>query len=68
MQIRYLQPLSRAWDRTVAILFRPFEPVTWLVLAFAAWLAGLGSGGGTGGLGEVPYLDAGVGDGGEMVG
>jgi hypothetical protein len=48
MQIRYLQPLSRAWDRTVAILFRPFEPVTWLVLAFAAWLAGLGSGGGTG--------------------
>jgi hypothetical protein len=33
----------------VAILFRPFEPVTWLVLAFAAWLAGLGgAGGGTG--------------------
>ncbi len=48
MQIRFLQPLSRAWDRMVAILFRPFEPVTWLVLAFAAWLAGLGGGGGTG--------------------
>ena len=48
MQIRYLQPFSRAWDRMVGILFRPLEPVTWLVLAFAAWLAGLGSGGGTG--------------------
>lgn len=48
MEIRILDPMSRAWERMVALLFRPFDPSVWLVLAFAAWLAGLGYGGGGG--------------------
>jgi hypothetical protein len=42
MQIAFLEPMSRAWDRMVGLLFRPFDPARWLVLGFAAWLAGLG--------------------------
>lgn len=49
MQISFVDPLSRAWERTRRILFDPFELSTWLVLGFSAWLAGLASGGGTGG-------------------
>jgi hypothetical protein len=41
MRIAYFEPLSRAWDRTRVILWQPFDLVKWLVLAFAAWLAGL---------------------------
>ena len=45
--------LRAAWRRARAILFRPVDPRTWLVLSFAAWLAGLmeGTGGGGGRLG-----------------
>lgn len=42
MSIEYLQPLERGWARASRMLFRPLDPVTWLVLGFAAWLAGLG--------------------------
>lgn len=51
--IAYVQPLRAAWRRARAILFRPVDPRTWLVLGFAAWLAGLmeGTGGGGGRLG-----------------
>lgn len=49
MEIRYLDPLQRAWDRMTAMLFAPFDLGRWLVLAFALWLARLASGGGGGG-------------------
>jgi MFS family permease len=49
MQISFVEPLSRAWERMRRILFEPFELGTWLVLGFSAWLAGLASGGGAGG-------------------
>ncbi len=50
LTIAYTEPLRAAWRRTRQILFRPFDPRTWLVLGFAAWLAGLmeGSVGGGG--------------------
>ena len=32
---------SRAWSRTAALLWRPFDARTWLVLAFAQFLAAL---------------------------
>lgn len=53
VQIGYVEPLRAAWRRTREMLFHPVEPRTWLVLGFAAWLAGLmeGTGGGTGNLG-----------------
>jgi len=41
MRIAYFEPLSRAWARTRVILWQPFDLAKWLVLAFAAWLAGL---------------------------
>jgi hypothetical protein len=41
MRIAYFEPLSRAWDRTRAILWQPFDLAKWLLLAFAAWVAGL---------------------------
>lgn len=52
-QIGYLAPLRVAWHRTREMLFHPVEPRTWLVLGFAAWLAGLleGTGGGAGNFG-----------------
>ncbi len=51
MYISYTQPLQRAWDHMVRMLFRPFDLTTWLVLGFSAWLANLagsGSGGSVG--------------------
>lgn len=44
--VSIVDPLSRAlmWSRDV--LFRPFDPVKWLVLGFCAWLAMLGQRGG----------------------
>lgn len=40
MNISYTAPLSRAWARMKALLFRrPFEIETWIVVAFSAWLA-----------------------------
>jgi hypothetical protein len=48
MHIAYVTPLERAWSRMKAILFRPFEIETWIVLGFASFLAGLGEGGGEG--------------------
>ncbi len=41
MRIGYIAPLERAWDRVGTVLLRPFDPVKWLVIGFAAWLAGL---------------------------
>lgn len=47
--IRYWAPLEEGWERMKALLFRPFDLGLWLVLGFSAWLAGLGSGPGSGG-------------------
>ncbi|MBN1557370.1 MAG: DUF4339 domain-containing protein, partial [Lentisphaerae bacterium] len=38
-----------AWQGMKSILFRPFEIGKWFALGFAAWLASLGQGGGSGG-------------------
>lgn len=49
MQIGFLAPLGRAFERMKHILWRPFDLATWLVLGFAAWLAGLADSAGGGG-------------------
>ncbi len=49
MDIKYSEPLSRAWLRMKILLFRPFDIGAWFVLGFTAFLAGLGDGGGGGG-------------------
>lgn len=41
MNIEYFEPLSRAWDRMTAALFKPFNLGKWLGLGFTAFLAGL---------------------------
>ena len=56
MDIRYFDPLSRAFSRMKKALFQPFDLRKWFVVGFTAFLAGLtdcqgGSGGGRGGRG-----------------
>ncbi|HOC43314.1 MAG TPA: hypothetical protein PKJ99_09925 [Thermoanaerobaculales bacterium] len=51
MQISISEPLSRAWERMRRMLFSPFDLGRWMVLGFAAWLAGLAGGGWGGNLG-----------------
>lgn len=41
MEIRYFDPLSRAWERMKKALFRPFDLKKWFVVGFTAFLAGL---------------------------
>lgn len=36
---------GNAWDRTVKLLFKPFDIGRWFVIGFSAWLAILGKGG-----------------------
>jgi len=43
------EPISQAYERTAAMLFKPFEIRKWFVLGFAAFLAQLGEGAGGGG-------------------
>lgn len=43
MRPSVIDPISHALNRTGVVLFRPFQPVKWLVLGFAAFLASLGS-------------------------
>ena len=43
------EPISQAYNRTVQMLFKPFEIKKWFVLGFAAFLSQLGEGGGGGG-------------------
>ena len=42
MAVAYLPPLERAWERTRRMLFGPFDAEKWIVVGFAAFLAGLG--------------------------
>jgi len=41
MHISYIAPLSKAWNRMIKILFKPFYINKWFVLGFSAFLAGL---------------------------
>jgi len=46
--------LEQGWSRMVQMLFRPFDLQKWLVVGFAAWLAGLADGGRNGGVSYRP--------------
>ncbi|MCF7849685.1 MAG: hypothetical protein K9M45_12610 [Kiritimatiellales bacterium] len=48
-EIKFWKPVGIAWERMVDILFRPFDFEKWMVMGFAAWIAGPGAGGGGGG-------------------
>lgn len=41
MQIQYVEPFSRGWNRMKQALFQPFDITKWFVVGFTAWLAGL---------------------------
>jgi hypothetical protein len=41
MNIRYLDPLSRGWERMKKALFRPFDMKKWFVVGFTAFLSTL---------------------------
>jgi len=43
--IDFSRSFDRAWERMMAILFRPFDLGKWFVIGFSAFLAGLLSGG-----------------------
>jgi len=51
MNIQFFEPLSRAWDRMVLILFRPFDLGKWFTIGFTAFLADLMNGPGGSGSG-----------------
>ncbi len=53
MNVQYVAPLQRGWERMKGALLQPFNFATWLILAFTAWLAQLGSGGGPSGIWNV---------------
>lgn len=62
MNIRYFEPLSRAYERMLHALFRPFDIKKWFVVGFTAFLAGLtdchgNNGGGGGKVGGAQDLD-----------
>lgn len=57
-QMSLTRPLAEAWSWMVKMLFRPFDLSKWLVVGFAAWLAGLADGGGGGGGGRWTAGDA----------
>ena len=41
MNIDYIAPLSRSWNRMKKALFQPFDITKWFVVGFTAFLAGL---------------------------
>jgi hypothetical protein len=45
--IEIFKPFGEAFDLMKKILFQPFDLKKWFVIGFAAWLANLGSGGGS---------------------
>jgi hypothetical protein len=64
MNIAFIEPLSRAWNRMKIALFKPFDLNKWFVVGFTAFLAGLtrgpggsGSGGRGGHLSFREFLD-----------
>ena len=59
MRIGYFEPLSRAWERTRVILWQPFDLTKWLLLAFAAWVAGLTTDAGSAAMARADSNDVG---------
>jgi len=53
-RISFFDALEQGWSRMVQMLFRPFDLQKWLVVGFAAWLAGLADGGRNGGVSYRP--------------
>ena len=49
LKIEIFKPFDQAFELMKRILFQPFDLKKWLVIGFAAWLANLGGGGGSGG-------------------
>ncbi|MFH0992602.1 MAG: hypothetical protein V1799_21605 [bacterium] len=41
MNVQYIDPLSRGFERMKSALFQPFDPKIWFVVGFTAFLAGL---------------------------
>jgi hypothetical protein len=52
MQITFINPFSKAWERMKKALFQPFDIHKWFILGFTAFLAGLVRGNPT-----VSFLD-----------
>ena len=48
LKIEIFKPFGEAFELMKKILFQPFDLKKWLVIGFAAWLASLGAGGGSG--------------------
>jgi hypothetical protein len=48
LKIEIFKPFGEAFELMKRILFQPFDLKKWLVIGFAAWLASLGAGGGSG--------------------
>jgi hypothetical protein len=46
MRLSVTDPIGRAWNHMIAVLFQPFNLSRWFIMGFGAWLAGLGQGGG----------------------
>ncbi len=63
--ISVVDPVGKAFDWTLQVLFRPLDPGKWFTIGFCAWLAFLGEGGGGGGGFHFP---GGGGQGGHGVG
>jgi len=47
MSISVTDPIGRAWNRMVEMLFKPFDLSKWFALGFCVFLANLGRGGGS---------------------
>lgn len=45
VRVSVTEPVGDALRKTTEVLFKPFDPVKWLVIGFCAWLAYLGEGG-----------------------
>lgn len=52
MNIAFIEPFSRAWNRMTKALFKPFDIGKWFVIGFTAFLAGLMESNGGGGAGS----------------
>jgi hypothetical protein len=53
MTIRFMEPLSLAWNRMKVALFKPFDIHKWFVFGFNAFLAALMEGNNSGGSGRI---------------
>jgi len=57
MQITFINPFSKAWERMKSALFRPFDIHKWFILGFTAFLAGLAHGNPTVSFLDIPDLE-----------